>query len=130
MVSLFLHTPFPSPEIWRVLPHRKQLLHGMLCSHVVGFHLFEYARHFMTSCRRLLGLGENVGAGPGGGGELNFPSMPLRVWFALCFVCAHCVSVHGVCWEEALDANGVDTRLAPPHVTLTPPLPRLASAID
>ena len=49
------------------LPHRSQLLRGMLASHVVGFHLFEYARHFMTSCRRLLGLGENVGAGPGGG---------------------------------------------------------------
>ncbi|KAL1519753.1 hypothetical protein AB1Y20_023261 [Prymnesium parvum] len=67
IVSLFLHTPFPSPEVWRVLPHRTQLLQGMLASHVVGFHLFEYARHFMTSCRRLLGLGENVGAGPAGG---------------------------------------------------------------
>lgn len=39
----------------------------MLAANVVGFHLFEYARHFMTSCRRLLGLGENVGAGPAGG---------------------------------------------------------------
>jgi trehalose-6-phosphatase len=39
----------------------------MLAANVVGFHLFEYARHFMTSCRRLLGLGENVGTGPAGG---------------------------------------------------------------
>ena len=66
-VSFFLHTPFPSPEVWRVLPHRTQLLQGLLASHVIGFHLFEYARHFMTSCRRLLALGENVGAGPAGG---------------------------------------------------------------
>ena len=50
-----------------MLPHRTQLLQGMLASHVIGFHLFEYARHFMTSCRRLLALGENVGAGPAGG---------------------------------------------------------------
>ena len=42
-VSFFLHTPFPSPEIWRVLPHRKELLQGLLASHVVGFHLFECA---------------------------------------------------------------------------------------
>ena len=28
----------------------------MLCFDVVGFHLFEYARHFLTSCKRLLGL--------------------------------------------------------------------------
>ena len=66
-VSFFLHTPFPSPEIWRVVPFCKELLQGMLAANVVGFHLFEYARHFMTSCRRLLGLGENVGAGPVGG---------------------------------------------------------------
>lgn len=50
-----------------MLPHRTQLLQGLLASHVIGFHLFEYARHFMTSCRRLLALGENVGAGPAGG---------------------------------------------------------------
>jgi trehalose 6-phosphate synthase/phosphatase len=67
IISLFLHTPYPSPEIWRVMPYRTQLLQGMLAANVVGFHLFEYARHFMTSCRRLLGLGEKVGAGPAGG---------------------------------------------------------------
>jgi len=67
VISFFLHTPFPSPEVWRALAHRTQLLNGMLASHVVGFHLFEYARHFMTSCRRLLGLGENVGPSPAGG---------------------------------------------------------------
>ena len=42
-VSTFLHTPFPSPEVWRVLPHRVPLLQGMLASHVIGFHLFECA---------------------------------------------------------------------------------------
>ena len=31
-VSFFLHTPFPSPEIWRVVPFRKELLHGMLAT--------------------------------------------------------------------------------------------------
>ena len=28
IVSLFLHTPFPSPEVWRVVPYRKELLQG------------------------------------------------------------------------------------------------------
>ena len=50
-----------------MLPQRSQILQGMLAAHVLGFHLFEYARHFMTSCRRLLGLSESHGAGPGGG---------------------------------------------------------------
>lgn len=39
----------------------------MLAADVVGFHLFEYARHFMTSCRRLLGLGDHVGSEAAGG---------------------------------------------------------------
>ena len=41
IISLFMHTPFPSPEIWRVLPYRRQLLEGMLSANVIGFHLFE-----------------------------------------------------------------------------------------
>lgn len=28
----------------------------MLCADLIGFHLFEYARHFLVACKRLLGL--------------------------------------------------------------------------
>jgi len=55
-IGLFLHTPFPSSEIFRTLWCREDLLRGMLNADQVGFHLFEYARHFLTCCRRLLGL--------------------------------------------------------------------------
>ena len=55
-IGIFLHTPFPSSEIFRTLWCREDLLRGMLNADQVGFHLFEYARHFLTSCRRLLGL--------------------------------------------------------------------------
>jgi len=55
-VGLFLHTPFPSSEIFRTIWCREDLLRGMLNADQVGFHLFEYARHFLTCCRRLLGL--------------------------------------------------------------------------
>jgi len=55
-IGLFLHTPFPSSEIFRTLWCREDLLRGMLNADQVGFHLFEYARHFLTACRRLLGL--------------------------------------------------------------------------
>lgn len=54
-VGIFLHTPFPSSEIFRTLWCREDLLRGMLNADQVGFHLFEYARHFLTCCRRLLG---------------------------------------------------------------------------
>ena len=65
-VGIFLHTPFPSSEIFRTLWCREDLLRGMLNADQVGFHLFEYARHFLTCCRRLLGL--NYGMVPDASG--------------------------------------------------------------
>ena len=52
----FLHTPFPSSEIFKTLPNRELILRGLLNADVVGFHTFDYARHFLSCCTRLLGL--------------------------------------------------------------------------
>lgn len=55
-IGFFLHTPFPSSEIYRILPVRKQVLEGVLASDLVGFQTYDYARHFGSSCMRILGL--------------------------------------------------------------------------
>ncbi|KAM0747052.1 trehalose-6-phosphate synthase [Meredithblackwellia eburnea MCA 4105] len=55
-VGFFLHTPFPSSEVFRVLPVRREILLGMLNCDLIGFHTYDYARHFLSSCSRLLGL--------------------------------------------------------------------------
>mmetsp|Transcript_9960 Transcript_9960/g.23354 ORF Transcript_9960/g.23354 Transcript_9960/m.23354 type:complete len:1012 (+) Transcript_9960:123-3158(+) len=47
---------FPSTEVFRVLPVRIELLCALLCSDLISFDLFEYARHFLHCCSRLLGL--------------------------------------------------------------------------
>ncbi len=60
-IGFFLHIPFPSFEIFRLLPWRKQILSGILGSDLVGFHTYEYAQHFMKSCHRLLGHEFNLG---------------------------------------------------------------------
>ena len=62
-ISLYLHTPFPSSEIFRAIPHREALLHAMLCCDLIGFHMFEYARHFVVCCKRLLGVGHQCSRG-------------------------------------------------------------------
>ncbi len=54
-IGFFLHIPFPSFEIFRLLPWRKQLLEGLLGADLIGFHTFEYIRHFLNSSRRILG---------------------------------------------------------------------------
>lgn len=53
-IGFFLHTPFPSSEIYRILPVREQLLLGILDCDLIGFHTYDYARHFLSSCSRIL----------------------------------------------------------------------------
>ncbi|MFO8065518.1 MAG: bifunctional alpha,alpha-trehalose-phosphate synthase (UDP-forming)/trehalose-phosphatase [Spirochaetota bacterium] len=54
-IGFFLHIPFPSYEVFRLLPWRSELLRGLLGADLVGFHTYDYARHFLSSVRRILG---------------------------------------------------------------------------
>ncbi|ROT37957.1 family 20 glycosyltransferase [Sodiomyces alkalinus F11] len=53
-IGFFLHTPFPSSEVYRILPVREALLVGILHCDLIGFHTYDYARHFLSSCSRIL----------------------------------------------------------------------------
>ena len=55
-VGFFLHTPFPSFEVFRYHPKREELVAGLLGADQVGFHTFGYLRHFRSSVLRLLGV--------------------------------------------------------------------------
>ena len=55
-IGFFLHTPFPSSEVYRLLPARVQLLRGVLGADYVSFQIGDYARHFRSSCLRILGV--------------------------------------------------------------------------
>lgn len=52
-IGFFLHTPFPSSEIFRCLTSREELLDGLLGADLVGFQTEEYCNHFLHSCSRL-----------------------------------------------------------------------------
>ena len=54
-IGFFLHIPFPSYEIFRTLPWREEVLQGLLGADLLGFHTYDYERHFLSSVRRLLG---------------------------------------------------------------------------
>ena len=55
-IGFFLHIPFPSFEIFRIFPWREKLLKGMLGADLIGFHTFDYERHFLSSVKRILRL--------------------------------------------------------------------------
>lgn len=54
-IGFFLHIPFPSYEVFRILPWREELLNGILGADLIGFHTYDYARHFISASKRLLG---------------------------------------------------------------------------
>lgn len=55
-IGFFLHIPFPSYELVRTCPWRDQLLEGLLGADLIGFHTYDYVRHFMSSAARISGL--------------------------------------------------------------------------
>lgn len=63
LTGFFLHTPFPSFEIFRLLPRqwKEDLLSGMLGADLIGFHTYEYTHHFLQSVLRTLGFDHTMG---------------------------------------------------------------------
>ena len=55
-VSLFVHIPWPEPDLWGVLPQyiRSGILKSLLSADVVAFHTGGYARNFMETAARVL----------------------------------------------------------------------------
>jgi trehalose 6-phosphate synthase/phosphatase len=60
-IGFFLHIPFPSFEIFRLSPWRRDLLQGMLGADLVGFHTYDDMRHFSSSVARTLGFSSKMG---------------------------------------------------------------------
>jgi trehalose 6-phosphate synthase/phosphatase len=62
-VGFFLHIPFPSFEIFRLLPGlwRREILEGLVGADLVGFHTYEYTQHFLQCVLRILGHDHTMG---------------------------------------------------------------------
>lgn len=59
-IGFFLHIPFPSSELFRLLPWRREILEALLGADLIGFHTYDYVRHFLTTVQRLLGYGQSA----------------------------------------------------------------------
>jgi trehalose 6-phosphate synthase/phosphatase len=78
-IGFFLHIPFPSFELFRLLPWRRILLQGMLGADLLGFHTYDYVRHFVTSARRLLGVEHTLGRIRHEGRMVQVDVMPMGI---------------------------------------------------
>jgi trehalose 6-phosphate synthase/phosphatase len=52
-IGFFQHIPFPSYEVFRLIPWRDQLLKGIMGADLIGFHTYDDVRHFMSAATRI-----------------------------------------------------------------------------
>ncbi len=60
-IGFFLHIPWPSFELFRLLPWREEILNGLLGADLIGFHTYDYVRHFLSSVCRIVGFEHTLG---------------------------------------------------------------------
>jgi alpha,alpha-trehalose-phosphate synthase [UDP-forming] len=51
-IGMFLHIPFPSPDLFDTLPWANQIITAMLAFDLVGFHTAQWAENFRMCARR------------------------------------------------------------------------------
>jgi len=78
-VGFFLHIPFPSSEIFRLLPWREEILNGMLGADLIGFHTYDYVRHFLSCIRRITGYDAHLGSITVGERHVKVDAFPMGI---------------------------------------------------
>ncbi|TLZ85942.1 MAG: bifunctional alpha,alpha-trehalose-phosphate synthase (UDP-forming)/trehalose-phosphatase [Methanobacteriota archaeon] len=78
-IGFFLHIPFPPYDVFRLLPWHKEILQGVLGADLIGFHTYDYARAFLGSLLRDLGLDNRIGTVVAGHRAVQVDVFPLGV---------------------------------------------------
>ncbi len=78
-IGFFLHVPFPTVEVFRLLPWRDQILQGILGADIIGFHTFSYVRQFINSLIHALGLMPSADRMVFQGRSIRFWAYPMGV---------------------------------------------------
>jgi trehalose 6-phosphate synthase/phosphatase len=53
-IGFFQHIPFPSYEIFRLIPWREEIINGMFGADLIGFHTFDDVRHFLSAASKIV----------------------------------------------------------------------------
>jgi trehalose 6-phosphate synthase/phosphatase len=82
-IGFFLHIPFPSYEVFRLLPRawRTELIEGVLGASLVGFHTHDYTRDFLTSVLRTVGYEHQLGSLSLGDRVVKVDTFPMGIDF-------------------------------------------------
>ncbi|WP_194972808.1 bifunctional alpha,alpha-trehalose-phosphate synthase (UDP-forming)/trehalose-phosphatase [Aquiflexum lacus] len=78
-IAFFQHIPFPSYEIIRMIPWRKELLEGVCGSDLIGFHTYDDMRHFLSAVGRITGMSSESGYIQAENRIINVDSFPMGI---------------------------------------------------
>lgn len=92
-IGFFQHIPFPSYEIFRLIPWRKEIIRGMLGADLLGFHTYDDVRHFLSSATRLLHVPGQANKILKKGREIAIDAFPMGIDAKKYEDLAHCPAV-------------------------------------
>jgi trehalose 6-phosphate synthase/phosphatase len=78
-IGFFLHIPFPSSEVFRVLPERADLLEGVLGADLIAFQTYSHLQHFRNSLRRVLGIESRLDRVEIGSRTVRLDALPIGI---------------------------------------------------
>ncbi|MCB1146892.1 MAG: bifunctional alpha,alpha-trehalose-phosphate synthase (UDP-forming)/trehalose-phosphatase [Leptospiraceae bacterium] len=82
-IGFFLHIPFPTYEMFRLLPlqWQKDLMHGVTGADLIGFHTHDYTHYFMRSVSRSIGYEVNEGKIMTPNRQISVDTFPMGIEF-------------------------------------------------
>jgi len=94
-IGFFLHIPFPSFEVFRLLPSnwRKEILEGLLGADLIGFHTQDYTQYFLRCVLRILGYEHSTGQIIANNHLVKADTFPMGIDFQKYFDAANCPEV-------------------------------------
>ncbi len=82
-IGYFHHIPFPSYELFRVLPERAEILNGLIGADLIAFHTHDYMRHFISSAYRVLDLDFTLDEAQVGNRVVHVDTFPMGINYNL-----------------------------------------------
>ncbi len=78
-IGFFLHIPFPSSPVFRILPQREEILRGMLGADYISFQTYSYLQHFRSALLRILGVDSQMDRVQVGSRTVGLEALPIGI---------------------------------------------------
>ena len=77
--GFFLHIPFPSSEVFAMLPRGEAILRGLLGADLIAFHTHRHLHQFRSSLLRLLGIESTIDSVEYEGRSVRIEALPIGI---------------------------------------------------